>query len=514
MIAPAAHPLVTFFRSPFARRGAGRDRRGRLSYPKWRPPGNLLWVFVLAAAFLVLSGCAVGPNYRRPALNEPAAFRGETSISTNGYTFGDLPWWEVFHDPTLQKLVGLALTNNFDLRIAFTRVEQARALVQQARAGFFPQLNYGVNAGAGENISGGSPAPTGTRGRIFSVDAGASWEIDLWGRIRRLKESARAQYFATQEARHDVLTSIIAQVANAYFQLLALDSELEVAKRTTNSYGASLLLFNQRLQGGVASRLEASSARALLNSAAATIPSLELQMAFQENLISILLGQNPGPVSRGGSQLENQFLPNVPAGLPSALVERRPDIREAEQQLRSANAQVGVAFADFFPQLNLTGLLGEVGPELSAFTGGGSTAWAVASGLTGPLFQGGRISARYREAKAARDQFALQYQAALLNAFGEVSNALISRERLAEARFEQTRAVDAYRDAISIATERYRLGRSSYYEVLQEQQLLFPAENALVQIQLNQLLAMVQLYRTLGGGWQSQEPVSSPAIGR
>lgn len=241
-----------------------------------------------------------------------------------------------------------------------------------------------------------------------------------------------------------------------------------------------------------------------MDSAAATIPELEQQIALQENQLSVLLGKTPDAIRHTNSSLENQMPPEIPPGLPSTLLERRPDIREAEQQLRSANAQVGVAVADFFPELNLTGLFGEVSPELSAFTSGGDIAWGVAAGLTGPLFHGGQLRAQYAQARAAREQFALQYQAAMLKAFQEVSDALISREKLAGAQMQQSRAVAAYKVAVKIAMERYRMGSADYYEVLQEQQLLFPAENALVQFQRNQLLAVVQLYRALGGGWQSE----------
>jgi multidrug efflux system outer membrane protein len=253
--------------------------------------------------------------------------------------------------------------------------------------------------------------------------------------------------------------------------------------------------------------LETSSAEALMDSAAATIPGLEQQIALQENQLSVLLGQNPGAILRGNTPLEEQMPPEIPAGLPSTLLERRPDIREAGQQLRSANAQVGVAKAAFFPQLNLTGLFGAASPELSGFTtGGADVAWSIAAGLTGPLFHGGQIRAQYAQARAARDQFALQYQAAVLNAFQEVSDALISREKLAAARIQLSHAVDAYKIAVKISLERYRAGNADYYEVLQEQQLLFPAENSLVQTRLNQLLAIVQLYRALGGGWQPSQP--------
>jgi outer membrane protein, multidrug efflux system len=449
---------------------------------------------------LLLTGCAVGPNYHRPPLNPPEVFRGETEASTN--SFANLPWWQVFHDARLQGLIRIALTNNYDLRIAVTRVEQARAMAAEARAGFYPQLNYAANASRGQNVAGGNlPAATGTLGDIFSVDATASWEIDLWGRIRRLNESARAQYLASQEARRDVMISLIAQVAQNYFQLLALDRELGIARESTNSFGESLVLFNERLQGGVSSKLDTSSAEALMDAAAATIPELEQQIALQENQLSVLLGQNPGAIPREYSSFEKQLPPEIPAGLPSALLERRPDIREAEQQLRSANAQVGVAEADFLPQLNLTGLFGEISPELSTF-GAGDVAWGIAAGLTGPLFHGGQLRAQYAQARAMRDQFALQYQSVVLNAFQEVSDALITREKSASAGIEQGRAVAAYHVAVKISMDRYRLGNADYYEVLQEQQLLFPAENSLVQFQLNQLLAVVQLYRALGGGWE------------
>jgi len=258
----------------------------------------------------------------------------------------------------------------------------------------------------------------------------------------------------------------------------------------------------------VASKLESSSAEALMDASAATIPQLEQQIALQENQLSVLLGQPPGPIGRGNSPLDMQAPPEVPAGLPSALLERRPDIREAEQQLRSANAQVGVAKADFFPQFDLTGLFGAASPGLAAFTSGGAdVAWSAAAGLTGPLFHGGQFRAQYAQARAAREQSALQYQATVLNAFQEISNALISREKLAEARAQQTRAVDAYKTAVKISLERYRMGNADYYEVLQERQLLFPAENTLVQLQLGQMLAVVQLYRSLGGGWELETPV-------
>jgi outer membrane protein, multidrug efflux system len=458
------------------------------------------WVLPVAGLCLLFAGCAVGPDYKRPPVNPPETFRGEMESATN--SFADLPWWQIFHDDTLQGLIRVALTNNYDLRIAVTRVEQARQVAAEARSRFYPQVDYAAFAGKGRNVSDNLPSPTGTGGTVFGGDVNASWEVDLWGQIRRLTESARAQYFASEEARRDVRISLIGQVAQNYFQLLALDRQLAIARESTNSFGESLEIFKERLHGGVASKLETSSAEALMDSAAATIPNLEQQVELQEDQLSILLGQNPGAILRAKSSLEKELPPDVPAGLPSALLERRPDIREAEQQLRSVNAQVGAAKANFFPQLNLTGLFGTASPELSAFTSGGDVAWSIAAGLTGPLFHGGQLRAQYAQARAVRDQYALQYQAAVLNALQEISDALITREKSAAASIQQSRAVAAYQEAVKVAIERYRLGNAGYYEVLQEQQQLFPAEDTLVQTQFNQLLAVVQLYRALGGGWE------------
>lgn len=467
-------------------------------------PAKILFQF-FSLIILLVAGCKLGPDYQRPNMNTPSAFRGEGQVATN--SFADLAWWEVFKDDNLQALIRRALTNNYDLRIATTRILQSREVIIENRAGMIPQVGYSGTFGGGRNATpGGNAFPTGgTNVTLISVGATASWELDLWGRIRRMTESARAQYFATEEARRDVTTSIIAQVAQDYFQLLALDRQLSVAREATNAYAGSMKIFSARLRQGAASKLETSSAEALLESYAATIPDLERQIAQLENQLSVLLGENPHAIRRENSRLENQLPPDVPAGLPASLLERRPDIREAEQQLRSANAQVGVAKADFFPKISLTALFGQVSPELAGFTSGAATAWSAAVGLTGPIFQGGRLHAQYRQALAARDQFALQYQYAVLNAMQEVSSSLIAREKLAESRAQQTRAVTAYQEAVRIVNQRYQLGQSGYYEVLQEQQLLYPAENSLAQIQFNQLSAMVQLYRALGGGWEMEQ---------
>jgi multidrug efflux system outer membrane protein len=470
---------------------------------------RLPWYLAISAA-LLLASCAVGPKYQRPPVNSPANFRGEPATKDTN-SIADLPWWQIFHDETLQGLIRTALTNNYDLRIAVTRVEQSKEVVAEARSQFFPQIGYEGGVYRGRNTSTGVPSYSkGVTTTELVGAADASWQIDLFGRIRRMTESARAQYFATREARRDVTISVISQVAQNYFQLLALDRDLEIARQTTNSFADSLRIFNQRLNGGVGSKLETSAAEAALAAVAAVVPDLERQIVTQENVISILLGENPGSIVRKDTVLDEQFPKAVPAGLPSALLERRPDIRQAEQQLRSANAQVGVAEADFYPQISLTGLFGQVSPELSAFTGGTATAWSAAAALTGPIFEGGLLRAQYRQALAARNQFALQYQSTVLNALREVSDDIVARDKLAEARIQNIIAVKAYEDAVKIATERYRAGQSSYYEVLQEQQLLFPAQNSLVQTELNQLDSLVQLYQALGGGWQMEDHPPAP----
>ncbi len=460
-----------------------------------------LGFLILNSSFLLLlAGCVAGPEYKRPAVNAPQNFRGDTSVQTN--SLGDMPWWELFRDETLQALIRGALTNNYDIRIAAARVEQARAILAENRAGYFPQITYAGVAGGGRNAEDGSPFPGLGQTQWYEATGNVSWEIDLWGRIRRMNESARAQFLATAEARTNVMLSLITTVAADYFQLLALDQELQIARETTNSFGQSLKIFSERLRGGVSSKLETAAAEAAQASAAATVPELERQSVVEENQISLLLGLNPGPIMRNKKLLEELLPPDVPPGLPSALLQRRPDIRQAEQVVRSANAQIGAARANFYPQFTLTALFGQVSPELSTFTSGGANAWSVLGTLAGPIFQGGLLKGQYNQARAAWEEAALQYQSAVLNALQEVSNALIAREQLARERIEQARAVKAYEEAVQVAGERYTAGQANYYELLQEQQLLFPAENALTQTELNQLLAIVQLYRALGGGWR------------
>ena len=456
----------------------------------------------LACGLLLLAGCAVGPNYKRPAIEAPATYRVPDQLTN--LTYSDLAWWEVYKDDTLQALIREALTNNYDLRIAIARVDQARALAMQARSQFVPSVTYNGAVSRGRNDVFGSGFPNGGATVNSSIATlNAFWEVDLWGRVRRLNESARAQFLASDEARRGVRLTLLSDVATTYFQLLELDQELEIASRTTNSFGESLRIFSQRVNGGTASGLQSARAEAALDDAAAAVPAIRERISATENQLCVLLGRNPGPIQRPAPLL-TQEVPDIPPGLPSALLERRPDIRQAEQLLRSANAQVGESVAEFFPKIGLTALLGKVSPELSGFTLGGANAWGIAAEGAGPLFEGGRLVGQYRQSKAARNEFELQYRATVLNAFREVSDALVSREQLVEIRQYQAHEVTSLESAVKLSTERYVAGKADYYEVLEAQQQLFPAELNLARTQRDQLLAVVTLYKTLGGGWQDE----------
>jgi len=458
-------------------------------------------VAILCIALLILAGCAVGPNYKRPAVNAPAGFHGTTNhLSTN--SLADLPWWSMFKDPVLQDLVCTALTNSYDLRIILTRVDQARALQAQTRSQFLPQVNYRGDATRGRNSFLGSASPNG--GKTMDSFLGgfeAVWEIDLWGRVRRMNEASRANFMATQEGRRSVMISLVSGAATAYFELLELDEQLAIAKRTRDSYERSFKLFDDQRVAGLGSNLEVSRAKLALRSVSANIPDIERQISLKENEINVLLGRNPGPIPRTATLVAQEFPVEIPVGLPSDLLERRPDIRLAEQRARQANAEIGVAVGDFFPRLGLTTFFGGASAELHKLVSTSASTWSLAASVAGPLFTGGRLTGRYREAKAASEETKLQDQETVLIAFREVSDALISRRRYEEGRVEQAQAVEAGRQAVELAAVRYKEGKASYYEVLEAQQQLFPAENTLSRLEVARRLAVVQLYKALGGGW-------------
>jgi multidrug efflux system outer membrane protein len=453
---------------------------------------------VLVGGSLALAGCAVGPNYKRPSVPVPQGFYGEERAA-EARSIADAAWWDVFDDPVLKGLVDEALRNGFDARLAAARVEEARARFGVARSERFPSVFYegGWERGRADQ----TVNPSGETLTRWTADVGVSWEVDLWGRIRRLNESARAEYLATEEARRGVLLSLVSDVAIAYMDLRELDRELEIARRTTEAFQDTYDLFSRRLEGGAASALETSRAEASLGQVAAEIPEIERAIVARENQINFLLGRNPQPIVREGPLMA--VPPDVPPGLPSTLLERRPDVRQAEQLLIAANANIGVAKANFFPTLSLTGLFGNVSPELGDLFSKGKT-WSVGAGLLGPLFQGGRIKRNYEAVQAQWRQARIQYEAAAANAFSDVSRALVDRAKLVETERQRARTVAAYREAVRLANLRYASGLSAYFEVLEAQQQLFPAEISLAQTRRDQLVAVVSLYRALGGGWQAE----------
>ncbi len=460
------------------------------------------WIIAAIVAAALLGGCAIGPNYERPAVAKPETFRGQATAEAG--SFANAPWWEAFQDPALKALIQQALRNNYDVAIAAARVQEARANLRVARSDLFPSLDYDVRAGRARLPLGGLNLTDGTDHKTDDFFAGAmtmSWELDIWGRVRRANEAARATLLATEDARRGVWLTLVSDLAQAYFQLLALDVQLQIAQDSTQAYQGTYDLFLDRFNLGVASKLETSRALGALGSAQATIPQLQSSIVARENQISILLGKSPGPIPRGQPMYAQPVAPTVPAGLPSALLERRPDLRQAEQQLVAANARIGVAKAEFFPKLSLTALFGAASSELSALTGGGATVWAVAGMLSGPLFNAGRTTGQYRASIAQWEQARLQYEQAVLGALREVSDALTALGKLNEAETGQTTAVRGLEDAVVHATDRYRQGLASYYEVLEAQQQLYPAQNTLAQLRANRLVAYVQLYKALGGGW-------------
>jgi multidrug efflux system outer membrane protein len=450
----------------------------------------------------LLGGCALGPDYKRPAVVQPPIFRGQATAEAA--SLADAPWWEAFRDPILKGLIQEALRSNHDAAIAAARVQEARANLRVARSDLFPSLDYNAAAGRARLPLGGLNLPDGTDHRtddFFSGSMTLSWELDVWGRVRRSNEAARATLFATEAARRAVWLTLTSDLAQAYFDLLALDVRLAIARSSVDAYQGTYNLFVDRLSLGAASKLETSRAQGALGDARATVPQIESQIVARENQISVLLGRAPGPIARGNPMYEQPVVPIVPAGLPSTLLERRPDLRQAEQLMVAANARIGVAKAEFFPKFSLTALFGAASPELSALTGGGATVWAVAGMLSGPLFNAGRTMGAYRASIAQWEQARLQYEQAVLIALREVSDALTALQKLGEAETGQDIAVKGLEEAVEHADARYRQGLASYYEVLEAQQQLYPAQNAFAQIRKNRLLAYAQLYKALGGGW-------------
>ena len=473
-------------------------------------------VTILLLLIIFTSGCAVGPNYRRPKADVPAAYRGAPSLkaaqpatdqkqpasTSSEKSFGDQGWWEVFQDPELQGLIGTALQNNYDVRIAATRILEAQAQLGITRADQLPTVTAGASAA---NVRVPKEKPVNQEYETSSNAVGASIALVLYfcGKYRRSTESARANLLATEWARRAVINTLVSDVATSYFQLRAYDIQLEIARQTLASRQESLQLTRTLSDGGAGTMLDVRQAEQLVATAAEEIPDLERRIQQQENFISTLLGNNPGPIARGMKLTEQPHLPEVPAGMPSRLLERRPDIREVEAQLIAANAQIGVAKAAYFPQITLTGNSGFLSSALTSLVTGPAGFWNFGGAITQPIFAGGRIKSGVRLSEARKQELLLTYQQTIQQAFRGVSDSLIGYQKNREYRERQEELVLAAQDAARLSELRYRGGATDYLEVLTNETNAFNAELGLTQAQLNELVSLVELYRNLGGGWES-----------
>lgn len=441
----------------------------------------------------------VGPDYQRPKVMPSPEFRSQVS-PVEAASLSDLPWWKVFNDDVLQKLIAEALTQNYDLALASARVQQAYSMVLVQAADFYPQAGYEGFASREKTFVPFEQLGGNVTFNAFSGLLNAAWELDLWGRIRRSTEAARANLFAQQSVRRGVMLTLVSNVAANYFSLIELDRELSIAQESAKTYKETLGLFTQRFEFGKDSKLPVARAQAAYESSLATIAAVNRAIVQQENALSILLGTYPGDIARG-MHLTEQSLPTSPVGLTTDLIERRPDILAAEQNMIEANAEIGVAVANFFPRVGISALYGGQSPRVGDVLENSFSVWNITAGLSGPLFQGGRLIENYHVQQAFWDATIAQYKQTILVGFREVSDALIAQQTLIEQRAALQRQVASLRDAVDLALLRYNGGRASYFEVLEAEQQLFPAEDALAQTQRDQLLAMVNLYKALGGGW-------------
>lgn len=464
----------------------------------WKAPRSLLPLAALTAA--LLASCATGPDYKRPDTAVPAQFRAEIAPS-DANSLADLPWWSVFEDKALHELVVQALAHNYDLQIAVSRIEQARQQVLQVKADAQPQIGYQAGAGVQKAFA---PSPNGEPGTIsYGAIAGlfnAAWEFDFWHRIQHATEAAEANVLAQEDIRRGVVLTLVSDLAADYFHLLELDRELAIAEESSRVYKRTLDLFSDRFHAGRDNELPVQRTQAAYDASSASIASLKLQIGQLEDAISILAGDYPHDIPRGGL-LTDQATPPTPVGLTTDVMRRRPDILQAEQSMIQANAQIGVAVANFYPRVGISALFGGQGAgfdgTFNAFTIAG-----ILGNIAGPIFDGGRLKAAYHERQAFWDETVAQYKKTVLGAFRETSDALIAQQNLVVQRRHEEVQIQALQRSVDLALLRYDSGRSSYLEVLEAEQQLFPAQDALAQTQRDQLLAVVSLYKALGGGWK------------
>lgn len=458
---------------------------------------------VILLATIGACGCAVGPNYKRPKVDTPAVYRGvtpEEAAKADAKSFAEQKWFDVFQDEQLKELIKTALQQNYDLRRAGVRILEARAALGITRADQFPTISADASALNERTARQKSIPPIETNANRVGLDF--NWELDFWGKFRRATEAARANLAASEWGQREIATELVANVASAYFTLRALDLQLEITRRTLTSRQDSLRLTQILANGGSTSLLDVRQAEQLVFTAGSEVPSLEQQIEQQENFISTLLGNNPAPVPRGRLLTDQPHPPTVPAGLPSSLLERRPDIGQAEQQLIAANAQIGVARSQYFPQIALTADSGYQSSALTALFTGPAGFWTFGSTLAQPIFTAGKLRSNVRLAEAQQQEAVLFYQETIQGAFRDVSDALVAYRKTQEFREQEQLLVNSAQDAARLSHMRYSGGVASYLEVLTNETNYFSAELNLVQGQLNELSALVQLYKSLGGGWE------------
>lgn len=458
-------------------------------------------ILFLAGALVMSTGCKVGPDWSKPNMAMPAAFRGGCIGSGS---MADTPWQSVISDSNLKSLLNDVFSNNRSLEAMQRNVNAARQYVTIARAPIFPWFGYGAHSSKGMNSSGGSNIAQmgGMTTNPGSAALNASWELDIWGKTRRGVESAEASAMEAQENLYAMRASLLRQVATGYLQLIMLDEQLRITRESVDSYRDSLNLFNSQFDSGMVDGLQVASAKAALAAAEAEVPALEMQIASLENTLSVLAGRTPGPIARSGSLQRFVNSSRVSSGIPADVIARRPDIRAKEQALRAANAEVGVAIASYFPSISLTGAAGYASADLRTAIHGKRTGWGIGANLTGPLFQAGQLSANKKAKKEAFMAAKADYEQAVLSALAEISSTLIERQKLREVIAKQEQAVAAYEESVRLAKERYKDGLSAYFEVLDNQLRLFPAQKQLVAYRCQYASCVPTLYTQLGGGWK------------
>ncbi len=459
---------------------------------------------VVTAALLLIGGCSVtGPEYSRPEVPTPSSWRTPTPLAVNA---ADTAWWRQFGDPVLDALIEEALVRNPNVQIAVANVQAAAAVVTQTRAGLYPQVGYQANA-ARQRFSERNATPFNSAipnpQNAYNALLGASWELDLWGRIKRLSEAARAQVLASDEARRGVALTLVTSVANTYIQLRVLDEQLAIAQRSLATYAEAVRLFELQFKYGQISQLTVEQARSQYEAAAQAIPQIQREIALTEQALCLLLGRNPGPIERGLT-LTQLRAPAVPAGLASELLKRRPDIAQAEQQLIAANARIGAARAQYYPSISLTAGLGFASGDLSNLLAATARTWSFGAGLVGPIFTGGLIDGQVAQAEAQQRAAEFNYRSVVQTAFADVENALVSREKYLEQLQAEKRRIDSLTQTLRLSTLRYNGGVTDYLAVLNAQQQLFPAELTYAQDLGQSLVAAVNVYKSMGGGWVDQ----------